>query len=344
MITNRILLHNATKTWPLPDMSVNCIITSPPYWGLRDYKIFGQVGLEKTPELYIANMVNVFREAWRVLKDDGTLWINIGDCYASTGGERSEHQASAKSTLQGSLKTQMAALRSRNSAGSDIKIKDLVGIPWMLAFALRADGWYLRQDIIWHKPNPMPESTLDRCTRSHEYIFMFSKSRKYYYDYEAIKTPPKASSMSRWSQNVDDQTRSDRQPGKTNGNMKAVGGPTKIDKQRGHSRRHAGFNGRWDKMSVAEQQSMGANKRSVWSIATDNFKDAHFAVFPPELIVDPIKAGCPPRGIILDPFMGSGTTAVVAGKLNRQFIGFELNPTYITLAENRLKKELGLFL
>lgn len=340
---NRLIQHNVLERWPLPDKSVQCIITSPPYWNLRDYGVEGHLGLEKTPEEFIDNMVKVFREAWRVLRDDGTLWINIGDSYISTGGKRTEAQATEKSTLKGGLNTQIAAIRSRNIPYGDIKNKDLVGIPWLLAFALRTDGWYLRQDIIWSKPNAMPESVTDRCTRSHEYIFMFSKSPKYFYDYEAIKTPAAESSIKQWKQDIDSQTGSLRIQDKTNGAMKAVGGPQGSDKQRGHSRRHNGFNDRWDKMTVAEQQAMGANKRSVWTVSTAGFKEAHFATFPPELIVDCINAGCPEGGIVLDPFMGSGTTALVAAKLGRNYVGLELKPAYIEMAERRLAKELGLF-
>jgi DNA modification methylase len=294
----------------LPDECVDVCITSTPYWLLRDYNIDGQIGQEKTPEQFIQALVEVFRELRRVLKKSGTLWINIGDSYAAKKYD-------------------------------GIKPKDLVGIPWMLAFALRADGWYLRQDIIWSKPNPMPESVTDRCTKSHEYIFMLSKSNRYYYDYEAIKRPAAESSIARLSQDVENQKGSDRVPGKTNGNMKAVG---KVDKQRGHSRRHAGFNERWGSMSVAEQYAMGANKRSVWEVATKPFKESHFATFPPELIIDCIKAGSPIDGLVLDPFMGAGTTALVSQKLNRNYVGFELNPDYIKIAEKRLKSDLGMFL
>lgn len=326
--------------WPLADRSVNCIVTSPPYWALRDYGVEGQIGLEKTPEEYIAKMVEIFREAYRVLRNDGTLWVNIGDSYASSGKNITKKQASEKSNLKGGMSTQLASLRQQSKIVGDLKAKDLVGIPWMLAFALRADGWYLRQDIIWSKPNAMPESVTDRCTRSHEYIFMFSKSKNYYYDYKSIKTSPAKSSISRWNQNIDDQTRSDRVPGKTNGTMKAVGGPRKTDKQRGHTRRHAGFNDRWDKMTREEQQSLGANKRSVWHVATAAYKEAHFATFPPNLIEDCIKAGCIKKGIVLDPFMGSGTTGLVSASLHRKYIGFDLNPEYIKMAEERIKNKL----
>lgn len=312
----------------LPDESVNCCVTSPPYFGLRDYGHDGQIGLEETPEAFVSKMVEVFTEVKRVLKKDGTLWLNLGDSYA--GGKPKD--------------TNTPDLMWSNKQGKNygLKPKDLIGIPWMVAFALRSAGWYLRQDIIWHKPNPMPESVTDRCTKAHEYIFMLSKSARYYYDADAIKTDAAESSIQRWSQNIAEQSGSERVPGKNNGTMKAVGGPKK-DKQRGHGRRHAGFNDRWDSMSKEEQMANGANKRSVWTISTKPFSEAHFATFPEDLIVDCIKAGCPENGLVLDPFMGAGTTALVASKLNRNFIGFELNPDYIQIATRRLQSELGMF-
>lgn len=313
----------------MTDQSVHCIVTSPPYWNLRDYGVEGQLGMESTPEAYVENIVAVFREAKRVLRDEGTLWLNIGDSYmCNSGFTRATKSWKRSGTVD----------FKRSSPG--VKTKDLVGIPWMVAFALRADGWYLRQDIIWSKPNPMPESVTDRCTKSHEYIFMLSKSPKYYYDSSAIRKPPAESTVKRMSQDVESQKGSNRVPGKTNGTMKAV---MRSDKQRGHSRRHAGFNERWDQMSGEEQRAMGANKRSVWHVATKPFKEAHFATFPPELIIDCIKAGCPPKGIVLDPFFGSGTTGTVAAGLHRDWVGIELNPEYIRIAERRLHKTLGLF-
>lgn len=334
---NKILNQDAREGLKgLPDQSVNCCVTSPPYFGLRDYGMQDQIGLEETPGAYVAEMVAVFGEVKRILRDDGTLWLNIGDSYASTA----QGTYGSPLHLPGLNKDVANARANYRPKLSGIKPKDMIGIPWMLAFALRADGWYLRQDIIWAKPNPMPESVTDRPTKAHEYIFLLSKSPRYYYDYESIRTEPKDSSLARWNQDLESQVGSDRVPGKTNGNMKAVGGP---DKQRGHSRRHAGFNDRWDNMTTAEQVALGANKRSVWNVATKPFSDAHFATFPEELIVDCIKAGCPIDGVVLDPFMGAGTTALVARKLNRNFIGFELNPDYVRIAEKRLFNELGMF-
>lgn len=322
------------------DGSVNCCVTSPPYYGLRDYGEDGQIGLEPTPEEYVDKMVKVFAEVRRILKKDGTLWLNLGDSYCATATGSGDQKSS---TLQGGKKNQIEAGKrpSKNNLPG-LKPKDLIGVPWMLAFALRADGWYLRQDIIWNKPNPMPESVTDRCTKSHEYIFLLSKSRKYYFDGDAIATPILDQSLARLAQDLENQKGSDRVPGKTNGTMKAVrkqydptmsGGGSKIN----------GHNGSFDRDGNLIGGTM-ANKRSVWTVNTMPYSEAHFATFPERLIVDCIKAGCPEDGIVLDPFMGAGTTALVARKLDRNYIGVELNPSYIEIAEKRLKTTLGLFL
>lgn len=312
--------------------TIHTCVTSPPYWRLRDYGVDGQFGLERTPEEYVARMVDTFREVRRVLREDGTLWLNIGDSYSNVGKHGGQCGGMHASALHGYSKTRF---KKNFNPWLHIKPKDLVGIPWIVAFALRQDGWYLRQDIIWAKPNPMPESVTDRCTKSHEYIFMLSKSKKYYYDAEAIKEPASLSSVKRWAQNIEQQEGSHRVPGKTNGTMKAVGGP-KSDKQRGHGRRHAGFNARWDAMSKSEQCSGTRNKRSVWTVSTKPFKGAHFATFPPDLIVPCILAGCPRGGTVLDPFMGAGTTALVAKEHGRKAIGSELNAEYIEIAAKRM--------
>jgi DNA modification methylase len=305
----------------LESESVNCCVTSPPYWGLRDYGVPGQLGLESTPEEYVSNIVEVFREVKRVLRDDGTLWLNLGDTYAGNskpgGGD--------------------PTIKTRNLGGKEyrqkhvpngLKPKDLVGIPWMIAFALRSDGWYLRQDIIWAKNNPMPESVRDRCTKSHEYIFLFSKSSQYYFNADSISEPVTVSTVKRLSQNIEGQAGSDRVPGKTNGTMKAkaprYGGKKYTENPEVFNRTKSGN---------AYDFSPKRNKRSVWTISTQPFKEAHFATFPPKLIEPCILAGCPVGGIVLDPFMGSGTTAMVALQLQRNFIGFELNPGYIEIAE-----------
>lgn len=308
----------------LPDKSVHCCVTSPPYWGLRDYGHDEQIGLEQTPEQYVAKMVEVFREVKRVLRDDGTLWLNIGDSYCGTGSKGNYRDPKYTDGRNG----QTVAL---NNKIDGIKSKDLVGIPWMLAFALRADGFYLRQDIIWAKPNPMPESVTDRCTKSHEYIFLLSKSPKYYYDNEAIAEPVTDSTIARLSQDIENQLGSERAVGKTNGNMKACGtryGGNKYTKDTDV------FN-RTKSGSIYEPKAT-RNKRDVWIVTTKGFSEAHFATYPEELITPCILAGCPVDGVVLDPFMGAGTTAVVAVKNNRHYIGFELNPEYIEIAEKRI--------
>ena len=291
--------------------SVQTCVTSPPYFGLRDYGVDGQLGLEPTPEAYVAGMVEVFREVRRALADDGTLWLNIGDSYARTGGTDRKVSASAQVGSTRNTLEQMSD-RTSNAAVLGLKPKDLIGIPWMLAFALRADGWYLRQDIIWSKPNPMPESVTDRCTKAHEYLFLFSKSERYFYDSQAIMEPVAASTVDRLSQtNLAQQVGSTRVPGKTNGNMKAVGN--------GETR----------------------NRRSVWTVATRPYKGAHFATFPPALIEPCILAGSRPGDAVLDPFGGSGTTAGVAQQHGRRSILCELNSEYLDLIPGRMAKIAG---
>lgn len=278
--------------------SVHTCVTSPPYYNLRDYGVAGQIGMESTPEEYIDKLVEVFRAVWRVLRPDGTLWVNIGDSYATRSGAQPP----------ANIKNSCGHTAKRPPSG--YKCKDLIGIPWMLAFALRADGWYLRQDIIWAKPNCMPESVRDRCTKSHEYIFLLSKSPRYYFDAAAISEPIAGSSTKRYLQNIEQQRGSDRQPGKTNGIMKAA-----LPRFGGGLRR---------------------NKRDVWAISTGGFKGAHFAVFPERLVEPCILAGCPEGGTVLDPFAGSGTTGVVAKRLGRGFVGCEINPEYCQMAINRI--------
>lgn len=319
---NMILQGDALKVLKtLPDNHVNCIVTSPPYYGLRDYGCDGQIGLEESPEEYINRLVLVFREARRVLNDDGTLWLNIGDSYNNSGrGATSNNQAEwiKNSKDKNSFKGLGTSHKATKIEG--LKPKDLIGIPWMLAFALRADGWYLRQDIIWHKPNPMPESVQDRCTKSHEYIFLFSKSNKYYFDNVSIMEKAEY-----------DGRKDTRMKGSHKYSQIVTGLPPQTMKARPHER--------WVKID----DEFMRNKRDVWTIPTKPFKDAHFAVFPESLIVDCIKAGCPENGIVLDMFSGSGTTFTVARKLNRNAIGIELNPDYIKISERRIYNELGMF-
>jgi DNA modification methylase len=328
---NEILVGDAvTRLKELPDESVNCCVTSPPYWGLRDYGVAGQLGLEATPQGYVSQMVEVFGQVRRVLRDDGTLWLNLGDSYASavkgSGGPDSS------STLAGTPaggNGQRFQSRTFDLSAIGLKQKDMVGIPWRVAFALQADGWYLRSDIIWAKPNPMPEGVTDRPTRSHEYIFLMSKSETYYYDANAIKEKSDYATP---------------QGAKLTGGAYAPPGQgphanARPDKQRGHSRRHDGFNDRWDLMSKEEQGANGRNKRSVWWIAPEPFPEAHFATFPQALVEPCILAGCPAGGVVLDPFMGSGTVALVALKAGRQYVGIELNPEYAKIAEARVWQE-----
>ena len=337
-----LLIHADARSIPLKDESVNCCVTSPPYWGLRDYGVTGQIGLEPTPELYVATMVDVFREVRRVLKADGTLWLNLGDSYAGGGNYRGVSSMDTLTSKQASNRGARGLSQALGAAGKDFGLaaKQLVGIPWRVAFALQADGWWLRSDIIWAKPNPMPESVTDRPTKAHEYLFLLAKSERYYYDAASIKTAASMATVERLSQpNLADQVGSARVPGKTNGNMKAVG---RIDKQRGHGRRHAGFNDRWDAMEKAEQCSGTVNARSVWTIATQPYAGAHFATFPSELARRCILAGCPPGGIVLDPFVGSGTTVKVARELGREGIGVDINEKYLSeQAEKRIKVDRG---
>ena len=377
---NKIYQGNVLKVLKtFPDESIHCCVTSPPYWGLRDYGLEGQLGLESTPEEYVEKMVEVFREVKRVLRKDGTLWLNLGDTYAGSGkaGNNPEYQKRHMQFGKIEIKERMGKPTPSKKIG--LKSKDLVGIPWMVAFALRADGWYLRQDIIWHKPNPMPESVKDRCTKAHEYIFLLSKSERYYYDSEAIKEPLKTKPH-------------------------APGNKLHPDKIKGPNDRkgHSQWETSMDKVWGAGGKR---NKRSVWTIPTKPFKEAHFAVFPPDLIEPCILAGTSPRAceicgapwervverepmeikrsgrgvalgnygktaasgtmtkpatsvttgwrptctcqnegkgrcIVLDPFMGSGTTGMVAAMHQRNFIGFELNPEYCKMAEKRIEPYL----
>jgi DNA modification methylase len=302
----------------LPDQSVNCCVTSPPYWGLRDYGHDGQIGLESTPEAYVARMVEVFREVRRVLRDDGTCWVNLGDSYAANAATK-KNPAKLSGGFESCRGSDTPTLNTDQQGriayrGGEIKAKDLIGIPWRVAFALQADGWYLRQDIIWHKPNPMPESVNDRCTKAHEYIFLLSKSQSYFYDRMAIAEPAIYA-----EQHANKAT------------------------SRGKKKADAGV-----KANIEQYQQIGVennktcleggmkNKRSVWSVNVKPYKGAHFATFPPELIRPCILAGCPKGGVVLDPFGGSGTTAAVANEENRNAILCELNPDYIPLINERI--------
>lgn len=295
----------------VPDNSVQTCITSPPYWGLRDYGHDGQLGLESSPEKYVENLVRVFRHVWRVLSDDGTLWLNLGDTYHSAGNRS---QPPDKLYDGGRVLRTVAIDKSIK----DLKPKDLVGIPWRVAFALQSDGWYLRQDIIWAKPNPMPESVTDRCTKSHEYLFLLSKSPRYFYDHEAIK---------------EDAVRSGRVS--TFGGEKA----RKTEIAENDPMYRAGTEEGGRTITVSDKR----NKRSVWTIPTKPFKGAHFAVMPEALVEPCVLAGSAEGDMVLDPFAGSGTVGVVALRHARNFIGCELNPDYASIAESRIESESPLF-
>ncbi|MEQ4198756.1 site-specific DNA-methyltransferase [Pseudomonas syringae] len=316
----------------LPDESVHTCVTSPPYYGLRDYGIDDQIGLELTMPQFIQKLVVVFSEVRRVLTDDGTLWINIGDGY--TSGNRGYRAADKKNPAR--------AMAVRPDTPEGLKPKDLMGIPWRLAFALQDDGWYLRQDIIWNKPNPMPESVRDRCTKSHEYIFLLSKSKKYYFDQAAILEPCSPNTHARLSQDVQAQIGSERANGgaKSNGNMKAT-----VRKSNGVGWGHGTDSDQRQRGRVKDNESMNSalaimpterNKRSVWTVATHSFKGAHFATFPPDLIRPCILAGAPRGGVVLDPFGGAGTTSLVSMQEGRRSIICELNPEYAALARARI--------
>lgn len=300
-----------------PDESVQCCVTSPPYWGLRDYGVKGQIGLEKTPEEYVANLVEVFREVRRVLRPDGTLWLNLGDSYARSlekggSGPNGKHDtipayADARRLMRESEGSSdggvgRAARAPIGNGCSNLKPKDLVGIPWMVALALRADGWYLRSDIIWAKNNPMPESVRDRPTKAHEYVFLLSKSERYFYDHEAIKEDAAGAGSKR--------------PSMKKGSFQAKGEP---------------LPGRLPFRAVTEKR----NARSVWTINTKPFKEAHFAVFPEELARRCILAGSKPGDTVLDPFHGAGTTGLVAQQLEREYVGIELSAEYVAISKRR---------
>ena len=303
MVTDTILFGDCRETLKEFDGKARTCVTSPPYYGLRDYGgEEKQIGQEQSPEEYIENLVQVFKEVKNVLKDDGTLWVNLGDSYYNYRPGRG--QGLVKQTVSNTKQDLPDVCPRRGNRLPGLKEKDLIGIPWMFAFAMRADGWYLRQDIIWHKPNPMPESVKDRCTKAHEYIFLFSKNKKYFYDNEAIKEPAK------------DWGTRDRSKGKYHNEGTGL-------------QPHSGL----------EKSYPTKNKRSVWSVTNKPYKGSHFAVFPPDLIEPCIKAGSEEGDIVLDPFMGSGTTAVVSKSLGRHYIGCELHEEYGKLIQKRLSEK-----
>lgn len=420
MLVNTIhLMHVMDGLKAMPDKSVHCVVTSPPYYALRDYGIKGQIGLEDTPEEFIRVMVDIFNEVRMVLVDGGTLWINMGDSYwggkgksgQSYSSEYQNERYSAGRSYNGAQHQIAGAKQTRPTDKKHpvYKPKDLCGMPWKLAFALQEAGWYLRQDIIWSKPNPMPESVADRCTKSHEYIFLLSKSPKYYFDAFSIATPYADKTLTihgkdykmgkmdgtelgdgliasdGWARRTttrkpkewktpdgwdtssgDGGHGSFHKDGREKGAVNSRNPRPGVDTRAGNQGSVNGIPATSERLLKYQNDEIGgrgfighsgyhdsngdligngkANKRSVWTVSTIPFKEAHFATFPEALIVDCIKAGCPPDGIVLDPFMGAGTTAIVASKLGRNFIGFEINPKYLKMAINRLKKVLGMFM
>ena len=345
---NNLSLYHGNNIDVLKQMeseSVDCVVTSPPYWGLRDYGTSEQLGLEPTPEEYVANMVKVFQEIHRVLKPSGTVWLNLGDSYAGSNSDK--YSAPNKNTLSAKMgQTYGGIEKSIKAKVTGLKPKDLIGIPWRVAFALQADGWYLRSDIIWQKPNPMPESVKDRPTKSHEYIFLLTKSRKYYYDADAIKEP--TVSQDKYKRDRDNPNHKfNNTPGRTKMSGLKDNKYTHKNKRdvwnikeknitgnmsdRGVTRTTEGLNMK----SNAEKTGEYKNKRDVWSISTKPYKEAHFAVFPEEIPMNCIKAGSPKDGVVLDPFAGSGTTLKVALGLGRKAIGIDINTEYLDLCIKR---------
>lgn len=362
MEVNKVYLGDSLElARTLPDESIDCVVTSPPYFALRDYGVDGQIGAEKTPEEYINRLVELFREVRRALKPGGVLWVNIGDSYCGTRdkGDYRDPKYPAGRNAQGV---------SRNAILEGYKQKDLIGVPWMLAFALRADGWYLRQDIIWSKPNPMPESVTDRCTKSHEYIFLLSKSKKYYFDSESImeacadqeRTNYQSGSRT-YGENKD---RNDNDFGerskvwkprvkkghKFGGNKYGKNDDRHFNTYSGNDYVPRTKNVQYDgqrqnsfhlsrEAGIPDEEYTVRNKRDVWVVPVKPNREAHFATYPEELITPCVLAGCPEGGVVLDPFMGSGTTGIVARKLGRKYIGFELNPEYQKMATRRIFNE-----
>lgn len=341
----------------LPDNSIDCCVTSPPYYALRDYGIEGQLGLEETPEKYIAKMTEVFMEVYRVLKPEGTLWLNIGDSYNGyKGNAKSQYNDSKFVGGHGGHPTRPSGY---GLECKELKPKDLIGIPWMLAFSLRNAGWYLRQDIIWAKNNPMPESVTDRCTKSHEYIFLLSKSQKYYFNHEAIQEPAVSSDdlkrrikngVGEWKTDKAKDTYAVSGTGRSRTElyskkkMPKFGGNKYGENDDTHFSTYSGNEWQPQTQGEGEEEVYVRNKRDVWQVNVKPCKEAHFATYPPDLVRPCILAGCPEGGVVLDPFMGSGTTALVAKGIGRDYIGIELNPEYKAIAERRLFDKFGLFL
>lgn len=324
----------------LPDESVHCVVTSPPYFGLRDYGVAGQIGLEPSPEAFVREIVALFEDVRRVLRSDGTLWLNLGDSYAGSWGAQGRQGASGQMATRSVVQARSISAHPQKitQAGSmknmpGLKAKDLIGIPWRVAFALQAAGWWLRQDIIWSKPNPMPESVTDRCTKAHEYLFLMAKSERYYFDAAAIAEAA-----------ITDDQRRPFAPGQVdergNGHDRGGGMPRGTVAQ--HKQAALGRNLTTSSLGSNEPFPR-RNKRSVWEVCTAPFSEAHFATFPPTLIEPCILAGCPKGGTVLDPFGGAGTTGLVADRLGRDAILIELNPAYADMARNRIHGDCPMF-
>lgn len=314
--------------------SVQCVVTSPPYWGLRDYGHESQIGLEKTPEEYVGRLVEIFAEVRRVLRKDGTVWLNLGDSYAGGAGGRGDvgRDIPRGDGTTGKPSAKHNGVRLQSVVPIGLKPKDLVGIPWMVAFALRADGWYLRSDIIWSKPNPMPESVTDRPTKSHEYIFLLSKNQKYYFDANSVRQPHKEASILRQERAVSTFHKNvNGAPGQT---------PHSMSRPRPNAK---GLRTALEALDHGEPlHRNGRNIRTVWTVTTHGFPDAHFATFPPDLIKPCILAGAPIGGVVLDPFAGSGTTGKVAIELGRKAILIEPKAEYIEMIKRRCQTTIGL--
>ncbi len=330
--------------------SVQCCVTSPPYFGLRDYGMEAQIGLEPSPEAFVEQLVAVFREVWRVLRDDGTLWVNIGDSYARTGG--TDRNITSTGKVGNTLKTLEMLPSRKQQAPAGLKPKDLVGIPWRLAFALQADGWYLRQDIIWHKPNPMPESVTDRCTKAHEYLFLLSKSARYFWDAEAMQEASTGQAPGNHSHKyTSEYENSTDESMRTKAGLLAYAQRQRSKRdsfRRDESKRAAAIHGQSAGTHRADRDESEypietRNRRSVWTVATEPFKDAHFATFPPALIEPCIRAGSRVGDTVLDPFGGAGTTGLVADRLQRNAVLVELKPAYSDMARKRIHGDAPLF-
>lgn len=335
----------------LPAESFNACVCSPPYFGLRSYLPADhpdkarEIGLEATPDAYVETMVGVFRQVRRTLRDDGVLWLNIGDSYAGSWGSQGHRETPAVLLRNAIRNHPKRASHTGSIRQAGLKPKDLIGIPWMLAFALRSDGWWLRGDHVWGKPNGMPESTKDRPTRSHEYVFLLTKSERYWFDAEAVRTAPKASTLTQLAKPYTGQSTKDHGAtgvqNASNIKRRIVEKMRRSDKQRDFpDRRHQGFNDRWDEM---ERMADGANLRSIWWVSPAQYREAHFAVMPDMVAEICIRSGSPAGGHVLDPFGGAGTTGLVADRLGRNATLIELNPANPEMAKRRIEREAGMF-